>query len=70
MSAGSGQPPPVVGIAQIWRPASTGGRLCRVRLPLPGGGKARGLSRRSCASRPTEKKFSARCELMDRLRRR
>jgi hypothetical protein len=43
MSAGSGQPPPVVG------------RLCRVRLPLPGGGEARGLSRRSCASRPEQK---------------
>jgi hypothetical protein len=52
MSAGSGQPPPVVGIAQIWRSACTGGRLCRVRLPLPCGGEARGLVRRSCASRP------------------
>jgi hypothetical protein len=29
-STGSGQPPPVVGIAQIWRSASIGGRLCRM----------------------------------------
>src|SRR5450755_5192260 len=50
-----GQPPPVVGIAQIWRSACTAGRLCRLRLPLPGGGEARGLSRRSCASRPEQK---------------
>jgi hypothetical protein len=55
MSAGSGQPPPVVGIAQIRRSACTAGRLGRVRLPLPGGGEARGLSRRSCASRPIHK---------------
>ena len=46
-SAGSSQPPPVVRIAQIWRSASTSGRLCRVRLPLPDGGEARGRSRRS-----------------------
>jgi hypothetical protein len=54
-SVGSRQPPPVVGIAQIWRSASTGGRLCQVRLPLPGGGEGRGRSRRTCASRPTGK---------------
>jgi hypothetical protein len=55
----SGQPPPVVGIAQIWRSANTGGRLCRVGLPLPGGGEVRGRSRRNCASRPEQ----ARAEL-------
>jgi hypothetical protein len=60
MSAGSGQPPPVVGIAQIRRSACSAGRLCRVRLPLPGGGEARGSSRRSCASRPTRQRTDRR----------
>jgi hypothetical protein len=64
MSAGSGQPPPVVGIAQIWRSACTAGRLCRVRLPLPGGGEARGLSRRSCAPRPEQKAARTRSRLL------
>jgi hypothetical protein len=63
MSAGSGQPPPVVGIAQIWRSACTGGRLCRVRLALPGGGEARGLSRRGCASRSKRERCSRRVRL-------
>ena len=64
MSAGSRQPPPVVGIAQIRRSACTAGRLCRVRLPLPGGGEARGLSRRSCASRPEQKAARTRSRLL------
>jgi hypothetical protein len=64
MSAGSGQPPPVVGIARIRRSACTAGRLCRVRLPLPGGGEARGLSRRSCAPRPEQKAARTRSRLL------
>jgi hypothetical protein len=63
MSAGSGQPPPVGGIAQICRSACTAGRLCRVRLPLPGGGEAHGLSRRSCASRPAREPGSTPSQL-------
>jgi hypothetical protein len=64
MSAGSGQPPPVVGIAQIRRSACSAGRLCRVRLPLPGGGEARGSSRRSCAPRPEQKAARTRSWLL------
>ena len=71
MSGGSGQPPPVVGIAQIWRPASTGGRLCRVRLPLPRGGEARGLSRRRLRVSSTGRARSSSldsCEIRRRTR--
>jgi hypothetical protein len=42
-SAGSDQPPPVVGTAQISRSGSKGGPLCGVRLPSAG--EAQGLAR-------------------------